>query len=352
LVGTSAAAIGGTSSVAGIYQAVSVMQLAQLVQLTGSEPPTKLSNFLDNEFYWMNPSNVISNKNLGVNRRNLNSGDNSFAYFDFEMDSQPLRNIGIVYGSVIANLFLPFVFLVIVILLNLLIWTVSKNLPAESNNRCMQVAIKVVNVILKVMTFSFYIRFFLIFSQYIILVSFAEFVDMNFDDGPHAISWFFAFGIVVSLVAFFLFAVWLWHKKATNSEKYSETKFDEFFRGFKKGKLYSSYILVLMIRRFFIAFWLIWFEFASFGVTIGFLIAYQVCHAGFLIFVRPYETLIDNIVEICIEVVITLILCMLAHYHSHDKWTDSAQDAIIGLITFLIVLVLVSTIGMFLNKVD
>jgi cysteine-rich repeat protein len=116
LLGTSAAAIGGTSSVAGIYQAVSVMQLAQLIQLTGSEPPTKLSNFLDNEFYWTNPMHIISNKNFGVSKRNLNSEDHSFVYFDFEMDSQPLRNIGIVYGSVIANTFLPFSFLLVIIL--------------------------------------------------------------------------------------------------------------------------------------------------------------------------------------------------------------------------------------------
>jgi hypothetical protein len=102
------------------------------------------------------------------------------------------------------------------------IFAVSKTLPVESNNKCVKMMIKVVNVILKVMTFSFYIRFFLIFSQYITLVSFAEFVDMNFDDGPHAISWFFAFGVVVSLVAFFGFAVWLWYKKATNSKKYIE----------------------------------------------------------------------------------------------------------------------------------
>jgi hypothetical protein len=350
LIGTSAAAIGGTASVAGIYQAVSIMQLAQLIQLTGSEPPTKLSNFLDNEFYWTNPTSVMSNKNLGVNKRNLNSGDHSFAYFDFEMDSQPLRNIGIIYGSVIANLFVLFFFLMISILFYMFVWGISKNLPSESDNKCTQMTIKVVNTILKVMTFSFYIRFFLIFSQYIALVSFAEFVDMNFDDGPHTISWFFAFGVVVSLVAFFGFAIWLWYKKATDSEKYSETKFDEFFRGLKKGKLFSSYILALMIRRFFIAIWLVWFEIASFGLTIGFLITYQICHTGFLCFVRPYETLIDNIVEIFIEVVITLILFLLARYNSNDRWTDSAQDAIIGLIVFLIVLVLVSTIGMFLTK--
>jgi hypothetical protein len=347
LVGTSSAAIGGTSSVVGIYQAVSVMQLAQMIQLTGSQPPTKLSNFLDNEFYWTNPTRVMSNKNLGVNKRNLKSGDHSLIYFDFEMDSQPLRNIGIIYGSVIANLFLLFLFLMITILFEVFVWAVSKTLPSESSNKCMQAIIKIVNVILKVMNFSFYIRFFLILQQYIALVSLAEFFDMNFGDWPHAISWFFAFGVAVSLLAFVGFAAWLWYKKATDSEKYSETKFDEFFRGLKKGKLFSSYILILMLRRFFIAIWLIWFEFTSFEVKIGILIAYQVCHTGFLSFVRPYETFIDNIVEICIEVVITLILCLLAHYSSRDKWTDSAQDAIISLIVFLVVLVLVSTIGNF-----
>jgi hypothetical protein len=350
LVGTSAAAVGGTSSVAGIYQAVNVMQLAQLIQLTGSQPPTKLSNFLDNEFYWTNPFRVMTNKNLGVNNRNLNTGDHSFAYFDFEMDSQPLRNIGIIYGSVIANLFLPFFFLMIIILFYVFVWAISKTLPSESNNRCMQALIKIVNVILKVMTFSFYIRFFLILQQYIALVSLAEFFDMNFGDWPHAISWFFAFGVAVFLMAFFGFAAWLWYKKATDSEKYSETKFDEFFRGLKKGKLFSFYILALMIRRFFIAIWIVWFEFTSFGVTIGILITYQVCHTGFLGLVRPYEIFVDNIVEICIEVVITLILCLLAHYNSSDSWTDSAQDAIIGLIVFLIVLVFVATIGKFLKK--
>jgi uncharacterized membrane protein len=117
--------------------------------------------------------------------------------------------------------------------------------------------IKVVNVILKQMTFSFYIRFFLILQQYIALVSVAEFFDMNFSDWPHAISWFFAFGVAVCLVVFFGFALSLWYKKAADSEKYSETKFDEFFRGLKKGKLFNSYVLVLMLRRFFIAIWLI-----------------------------------------------------------------------------------------------
>jgi glycerol uptake facilitator-like aquaporin len=82
-------------------------------------------------------------------------------------------------------------------------------------------------------------------------------------------------------------------------------------------------------------------------VKIGILIAYQVCHTGFLGFVRPYESFIDNIVEICIEVVITLILCLLAYYSNRDKWTDSAQEAIIGLILFLVALVLVATIGKF-----
>jgi cysteine-rich repeat protein len=347
LVGTSAAAIGGTSSVAGIYQAVNVMQLVQLIQLTGSEPPTKLSNFLDNEFYWTNPMRVIANKNLGVNKRNLSSGDHSFVYFNFEMDSQPLRNIGIIYGSVVANLFLPFLFLVITIMFQVFIWAISKSLPSESNNRWVQAMIKVVNVILNQMTFSFYIRFFLIMQQYIALVSVAEFFDMNFSDWPHAISWFFAFGVAASLAAFFGFVLWLWYKKAADSEKYSKTKFDEFFRGLKKGKLFSFYILVLMLRRFFIAIWLVWFEFTSFGVKIGILIAYQVCHTGFLGFVRPYESFIDNIVEICIEVVITLILCLLAYYSNRDKWTDSAQEAIIGLILFLIALVLVATIGKF-----
>jgi glycerol uptake facilitator-like aquaporin len=106
-----------------------------------------------------------------------------------------------------------------------------------------------------------------------------------------------------------------------------------------------------MMRKFFIAVWLVWFEFVPFEMTIGFIIVYQVCHTGFLCFVRSYQIMTENIVEIFIEVVITLILSLLANYANKDKWTDSAQDVIIGLIIFFIVVVLVSTIGMFLTDV-
>jgi hypothetical protein len=198
---------------------------------------------------------------------------------------------------------------------------------------------------LHLMTFSFYIRFFLTLFMFMALVSIAEFVAMNFNSAAHFLSWFIAFGVVIFLFAFFLFSLWLWYKKATDPEKFAETKFDEFFRGLKKNKIHSSYILALTFRKILFSFWIVLFEFTPMGVYVGMITAYQALHFGGLIVIRPYLSKIDNLVEIVIEAVILVILAMLCYYNKQDRWTDSAQTAVLGLIIFMVVFIFLASIS-------
>jgi hypothetical protein len=200
------------------------------------------------------------------------------------------------------------------------------------------------------MTFSFYIRFFLILFLYMALVSTAEFVAMNFDDSAHSLSWFIAFGMIIFLFAFFLFSVWLWYKKATDPEKYAETKFDEFFRGLKKSKVHSAYILALTLRKILFSFWIVIFEFAPIGVYVGMITGYQVLHLSGVVIVRPYLNTIDNLVEMVIEAMILVILGMLCHYNNRERWTDSAQTAVIALSIFMIVFTFLTSLGKHTNS--
>jgi hypothetical protein len=343
-IGVSGASVFGPTSPIAAYQVAGSMQMVQLISLLNADPPNKLNNVCESQFYWTNPTRFVRNGDIGISSRNLDSED-SFPFFDFEQESKPLRNVGIKYGSTFANLFMLMLFLIVAGLFHSFLFALSKHIPEESESKCSKYTSMVVKFLLNLMTFSFYIRLFLILFMFMALVSIAEFVAMNFSDSAHILSWFIAFGVVVFLFAFFLFSIWLWHKKATDPEKYAETKFDEFFRGLKKNKIHSSYILALTFRKILFSFWIVLFEFAPMGVYVGIITAYQAQHLGGLAIFRPYLSKIDNLVEIVIETVILIILAMLCYYNKQSKWTDSAQTAMLSLIIFMIAFIFLASIG-------
>jgi hypothetical protein len=134
LIGVSGTSTFGLTSPVAAYQVAGSMQMVQLISLLNADPPTRLNNVCESQFYWTNPSRFVRNGDIGISSRNLNSED-SFPFFNFEQESKPLRNVGIKYGSTFANLFMLMLFLIVAVLFHSFFFALSKNIPEESESK-------------------------------------------------------------------------------------------------------------------------------------------------------------------------------------------------------------------------
>jgi hypothetical protein len=130
----SGVAVFGLTTQITAYQIIGSMQMLQLIPLLNTDPPTKLNNFCDSQFYWVNPSRFGRNGDIVINSRNLDSED-SYPFFDFEQESKSLRNVGIKYGSTFTNLFILMLFLIVAGLFHSLLLFLFKHIPEENESK-------------------------------------------------------------------------------------------------------------------------------------------------------------------------------------------------------------------------
>ena len=72
---------------------------------------------------------------------------------------------------------------------------------------------------------------------------------------------------------------------------------------------------------------------------------YQVAHTVFIIWVRPYEAVKDNVNEIMIDVMFSFMLVILMYFHTKDAWNEVVTEAYFYLLGFPGIFIFVSSLG-------
>ena len=111
-------------------------------------------------------------------------------------------------------------------------------------------------------------------------------------------------------------------------------KLEEFFNCLEENKKSRFWIWLLLLRRtLFVVLLVTWASFPSRQI-LGVLIFLQVLYYGWLIYVRPYKEIKENIIELLNEAYFITIIVVLIFFNTENDWTQFKINTIIPCANF------------------
>ena len=115
----------------------------------------------------------------------------------------------------------------------------------------------------------------------------------------------------------------------------------EIYKGLKDGKLAQLYFVVSTTRRLLLIAVLILLQTMHFYAKMCMLMIIQISYLIYLLAVRPFESIRDNLIEILNELIILFISLILTIYSSESAWTGSIDSIVINTSLFNNIMILV-----------
>ena len=267
--------------------------------------------------------------------------------FEYDLTNSMLDPLGFDYDSTIANTYPSFISIFFSIILYFFIilirWFLLKFRDSWNCAWFIKKLSYVFDKGFKMMTFGYFIRNGFELSQFILISSINEVYENNTSSSNRLISFIFAILMIILFLIFCMFAqylIWISYKVEENRHN----MFEEFFIGLKKTKKSRIFIIALLLRKLIFIAHLIALVLFSSKLVISILTSFQVIYIWFVIYVRPYEEVKGNIIEIVNELYFTPLLFVLIFLNSiHDwnsvntnvyLWVLSSNSIVVFLIVF------------------
>lgn len=318
---------------ASLFQSINLMQLYMLLILLRVYLPKRVVDYiLLNDIFNFNFAAPTFIPVLGY----------FLAMFEIGHSDGTLHDLDVESLSTVYSLSAHLLILALIGITHLAIWAVKLLWPKrKSESMAMRLGFWISKKIWSFFTFTVYIRTILQVSQLWIIVSFSEIYESNFSSIASAFSFVFAFMTLCGIIAFSSFNVAL----GLNSSGLAKKGFQEYFSSIKNKKIAKMYNVVIMVRR------LILVSLMACLVTIDkvylvvLAVIYQVLHTIIIGWIRPYESIRDNINEVMIDVVFSVSLISLIHFNTKDAWNEVVATAYFYLLNFPGVFILISFLG-------
>ena len=236
-------------------------------------------------------------------------------------------------GSTFVNIYPLIFFLFLVILSHLALVLILKRwLWSDNSARC-NVLWKLMRwstlKLVKILTFGYYIRNTIEVYQYLLISSISEIKSFTADSISDILSFSIAVVVVLFWLAFLVFSLILsW--KTSDEEVNSNIK--EFFEGLKEAKICKLFnTLSLLKTLFYVTILVTVSKYSSFSVILTVVIT-QWSIIAFLIFVKPYKDLKNNVIEVINQLYILTFFWWLFYFNSSERWNDVASSIFVWLI--------------------
>ena len=218
-----------TSSMASLWSMINQVQMFLLLILTRAYIPDDVQSAITGWSFALNPGDYIPFHKLHLIGSFISN-------FDFELNNPQLESIGLKSESTIYNINSSVLTLLIVIILHVFIFIFSKLIfmCCKRNTWCLVRLFRIlISKCLSMLTFSYYIRFFLELNQILLISSINEIYQ--FKTSPNL--------RIVSLVAaFIILAIWIFiaglviYLTIINYKAEADKCLHEFFTGLKSDR--------------------------------------------------------------------------------------------------------------------
>ena len=193
------------------------------------------------------------------------------------------------------------------------------------------------------MTFTLYIRVIIHVSQFWMICSITEIYETDLSSIATASSFVFACIIISIIVAFSITNITM----IFDSSDVSKSVCKEFFTSIKESKKAKLYNVVMMVRRVVLVSLMVCLINIDKVYLVILAVIYQIMHTALIVWIRPYKSVKDNINEIMIDSVFSVLLVFLIHFHTKDSWNEVATSFYFYLLGFPGMFIFLTSIGMF-----
>ena len=308
------------SSMASLWSFINQMQIFFLLFLTGAFIPKDIEYIITGLKIWLNPFSYFQSNSDG----NSNFVSN---FFDFRLRNSYLEKLGIKSESTIVNVYSFIISIIIIWVLHLWIKLIQKLLMKESKSECWTKLLSIFHMILTKLevffTFALYIRIVLKINQYILISWLSEIYNFDYDGFKRTASITFAFLTLFAWIVLIIVTIYLAISKSAFSFPESpdkRSKFEQLFNGVSLNRKSRLYVPLLQLRRAIFVTLLITVEPISSILVISILIGLETVYLGLLIFIRPFELVKCNAIEIINEVYFLIMLATLLKCNTATRW--------------------------------
>ena len=336
---TAASSMMNSSSLTSLWSMINQVQMFFLLLLTRSFIPHDIEVTITGQGFAINPSDYVPLKSIGSSR-------NYIEKFKFELSNTQLEPVGINSDSTIFNIYPTVITILAGAIFHLIIYMISKILMRWKLNwwSWLTKALKgILNKILNILTFGFYIRTLLETQQFLLISAINEIYQFNTNGTLRIISLTFAIIVVYTYIFMFSLVFYLSFSSYKMIEK-EHNKLGEFFAGLKLHKKFRLYILFLILRRtMFVVVLIVLVTFTS-TTVIWILASLQLIYLTILLYLRPFEEVKGNLIEIINEIYILFLISPLIFLSTESKWVGPIQSIYIwtlssnSMIVFLVII--------------
>ncbi|CAI2371551.1 unnamed protein product [Moneuplotes crassus] len=317
-----------------LWSLLNQLQMLLLLMLIDEYTPSDINEFLEGTSFVMLNFNFLPAGDIpGI--------DIPIDWFDFGEPGEKIQNLGIESFSTFVNNFsLVCAFILVTalhIVLKVIPWFKNKNHPNCVIRNIAIIRDKIIDIIF----FGVYARLLLEAHETMVISSALEIREFDTSSASiflsHLISWvFLLLCLIIPTFALYLFYT---HRNQYDPEKKTPTM--EFFEGLKNNKWARFYSFLLLFRRVLFVLIVIFMSRNVHRAYIySILLVAQLAYFGTLIYLRPFEELQDNIIELVNELFLIGVICYLFAMTSGDKWTNSATSWFMIILTINCLIVL------------
>ena len=305
------------SSIVVVWIAFEQLQMFLLLLLIKVFIPKEIRTVIKGLDFASNIYEYVPFKNLGLYPSFLKS-------FEFELTNPALTDLGINYNSTFANMYsaiVSFIFMIILYLLMLLLkmlWS-----KRRENQSCWRIfANKVIEKILKIMIFDFFIRNSLEMSQFVLVSTSNEIYYLNISSLPRIISMIISLLMIVAFVWIVVIIIRLTFSSYKLDEN-KHNKLEEFIRNLQSNKKARFLSVLILLRKLLFVFILVILESIDSKIIVIVMSFFQVIYTAYCAIIRPYDRAKLNFFEILNEIFFTAFLISLIFLNTESKWNSA-----------------------------
>ena len=329
------------SSISSFWSMVSQLQFFFLLLLTKSHTPLDVVETITGAKFALNPISIL-------HLQDAEEYKSVFQGIYFDLTYPEFRWLDIKSESTLYNILPLLIFIsltvIVFMLISFLNWLFERLRIQNKWSRIVRVFKWLDNIKIKIFKVSMYIRLTLMMNLYILISITNEINTFNLSNSLRIISLLFTIWLMFCLL--FLIGVTLSLALTSDyTRRGVKILCEEFFTGLKQQKEARIYVSVQLIRRvYFVVLLVIFPTVLDIWPMILMLITPQLMYLLLFIYIRPFEEIKGNVIEIANEIIFLYLLFNHFFLNSEDKW-NSASTALYSsiivvniLIIFLIVL--------------
>ena len=307
------------SSLSSIYSLVNQLQLFFLLLLTRAFIPQDVNIVITGSNYILNPLKLVSFKDIKL-YNTIVSG------FDFGLSNDLVEPLSIESDSSVYNTSSFLTFLLIFVIAHYILVLLNRLLEKYTfEGKLKRVAdiIKfVINKVLSIMMYAYYIRYFLGMHQFLLIVSMYELYNNDTSQDLKQLSYFFALALFW-LCTFLITIVGYLSLSSYQVVEGQHNKVGELFAGIRMDKVRKLSVWVMLLRRAVFVVLLISLMSIPSRILIWTLAIIQVIYTVFVFIVRPFIEHKNNIIECINETYFSILLIALIFLNSEGDWNQT-----------------------------